>query len=100
MWTMNSAAAAPGVTSTSSGADARPPAAIAARSAGPAEVVAVHQDEVVELDAEVAQRRVGDRALGQVEPDPVVPELLGRLGLDRHPAVVHASSRLVSGASV
>ena len=58
----------------------------------PAHVVAVHQDEVVQLDPEVAQRRVGDRALGQVRPDPVVPELLGRLGLDRHPPVVHGIS--------
>ena len=55
-----------------------------------AAVVAVLEDQVLELDTELAQRRVGDGALGEVGPDPGVAELLGGLGLDRHPSVVHA----------
>ena len=94
---MNSAAAAPGVTSTSSGAEPAAPAAMAARAPA-ARGGRRTQDEVLERDREVAQRGVGDGALGEVGPDPGVAELLGRLGLDRHPAVVHGPSQRAAAA--
>ena len=86
---MNRAAAAPGVTRTSSGVT---PSALRPRSRaqpGPAQVIPVQQHEIVERHVQIAQRRVGHGALGEVEADPVVAELLGRLGLDGHAAVVH-----------
>ena len=59
-----------------------------------AEVVAVAEEQVVELHAhvQVAQPAVGDGALGQVVGDGFVPELFGRLHLDGHPAVAHGGS--------
>ena len=59
-----------------------------------AEVVAVAEQQVVEVEveAEVVEAPVGDRALGEVVGDRVVAQLLGRLDLDGHPAVAHAAS--------
>ena len=100
MATQNSAAAAPAVTSTSSGRE--PVAASGHRLAQHrvAEVVAVAEEELVEIDVEpeVAEPAVGHRALGEVVGDRVVAELLGRLDLDRHPAVAHGRSMPDGGA--
>ncbi len=87
----NSAPAAPGVTSTS-----RRPHAITASGDGltqhgVAEMVAVAEQQIVESSVGEPSRprstkpTIGDRALGQVVRDRVVPELFGRLDLDRHP---------------
>ena len=54
-----------------------------------AAVVAVAEEEPAEVDLEVVEAGVGDRALGEVAGDRVVAELLGRLDLDGHPAVAH-----------
>ena len=65
-----------------------------------AQVVAVAEEELVEIDVEpqVAEPAVGHRALGEVVGDRVVAELLGRLDLDRHPAVAHGRSMPDGGA--
>ena len=73
----NSDAAAPGVTSTACGeTSSMAPIDLAQRRI--AEVVAVAEEQIVEIDidGEIAQPPVGDRALGQVVGDRVVPELL------------------------
>ena len=78
--------------------------AVAARGDGlaeqrVAEVVAVAEQQLVErrrrgpeVDPEVGQPPVGDRALREVVGDRVVAELLGRLDLDGHPSVAHGGS--------
>jgi len=45
--------------------------------------------DVADLAAEVGQRAVAHRALGEVEADLVVAQLFGRLLLDGHAAVLH-----------
>jgi hypothetical protein len=52
------------------------------------DVVPVLEHEVIEpeVEAELAEHGVRERALGQVAADSLVPELLGRLDLDGHAA--------------
>ena len=56
-----------------------------------AEVVAVAQQQLVDVDVEpeISEPPVGDRALREVVGDRVVAELLGRLDLDRHSSIAH-----------
>jgi len=54
-----------------------------------AHVLAVEQDHVAELDAELLEGAVADGALGEVVLDLVVTELLRRLDLDGHADVLH-----------
>ena len=54
-----------------------------------AEVIAVEEDHVADLDAEVGQRAIANGALGEIEADLVVAQLFGRLLLDGHAAVLH-----------
>ena len=92
MAVQNSAAAAPAVTSTSSGCEAVAAGGHRLAQQRVAEVVAVAEQQLVEVEveAQVAQPPVGHRALGEVVGDRVVAELLGRLDLDGHPSVAHA----------
>src|SRR5205807_9950808 len=52
---------------------------------GVAEVVAVAEQQIIqlELQSQISQPSVGDRALGEVVGDGVVAQLLRRLDLDR-----------------
>ena len=71
-----------------------PAAATPSRSTGIAEMIAVAEQQLVDVDvdAEVGEPAVGNRALRQVVGDRVVAEFFGRLDLDGHPAIAHRGS--------
>src|SRR5207248_5251837 len=56
---------------------------------GFAAVIAVGDEQTLQVQIEVAQRQVGAGTLGQIVFDLVIPHLLGRLDLDWHPKVIH-----------
>ena len=64
-------------------------------------MVAVAKEQLVDVDvdAEVGEPAVGNRALRQVVGDGVVSELFGRLDLDGHPAIAHRGSLADASAS-
>ena len=64
---------------------------------GRAQVVAVLQEQSgdVDVDPVIGQRPIGERALREVVGDYVVAEFLGRLDLDRHPAIAHRADPIL-----
>ena len=90
----NSAATAPGVTSTSSGVEARAVGGDRARAApGSPRWSPYWSTSPPRSTPRSAERRVRDRALREVVADPAIAQLLGRLDLDRHPPVAHPAPR-------